>query len=183
MKDKKIYKILDLGSGNTKIKGSIGMDMLNLPNVDVVHDFNIFPYPFEDNYFKKIVCFNSLEHVESVISVLKELHRISKNQAIIHIESPHFSSCDYFTDPTHKHPFTSRSFDYFIKGTQLYDLSYDNGITFSRKKIKITFYNRIINYSFGQLINLSPKTQLIYERYFAFIIPAHQIIFDLEAIK
>ena len=40
-------KILDLGCGENKIKGAIGLDNVNLKSVDIVHDLIHFPYPFE----------------------------------------------------------------------------------------------------------------------------------------
>ena len=44
-------KILDLGCGKNKIKGSIGLDNVSLDDVDIVHDILNIPYPLEDNYF------------------------------------------------------------------------------------------------------------------------------------
>ena len=47
-------KILDLGCGANKYPGSIGIDRLKLPGVDIVHDLNVFPYPFKNNSFEKV---------------------------------------------------------------------------------------------------------------------------------
>ena len=47
-------KILDLGCGKNKIKGSIGLDNVPLNNVDIVHDLLSVPYPLQGNSFKRI---------------------------------------------------------------------------------------------------------------------------------
>ena len=36
-------KVLDVGCGTAKVNGAIGIDRINLPGVDVVHDLNKFP--------------------------------------------------------------------------------------------------------------------------------------------
>ena len=51
--NKKI-KILDLGCGNNKIQGSIGMDFIKFNSVDIIHDLNVFPYPFKPLEFDEI---------------------------------------------------------------------------------------------------------------------------------
>ena len=106
-------KILDLGCGKRKQKGAIGVDISEDTDADVIHDLNVFPYPFADNEFDYIYADNVIEHLDSVIKVLEELHRISKNGATIKIIVPFFRSHYAFIDPTHKHFFTVRSFDNF----------------------------------------------------------------------
>lgn len=70
-------KILDIGCGNNKMKGAIGIDRVALPEVDIVHDLNSFPYPFEDNTFDEIYAAHIVEHLDSIIRVMEELHRIA----------------------------------------------------------------------------------------------------------
>lgn len=41
-----LIKKLDFGCGQKKEPDSIGLDGFASPGVDVVHDFDIFPYPF-----------------------------------------------------------------------------------------------------------------------------------------
>ncbi len=41
-------KALDVGCGSRKLPGALGMDILSLPSVDVVHDVNRTPWPFEE---------------------------------------------------------------------------------------------------------------------------------------
>lgn len=37
---------IDFGCGQRKTVGYVGVDALSHPRGDVVHDLNIFPYPF-----------------------------------------------------------------------------------------------------------------------------------------
>ena len=74
-----IPKILNVGCGYTSY-GDINLDYRELPNVDVVHDLNVFPYPFEDKSFDEILCFEVLEHLHSPYTTLKELRRIYRRK-------------------------------------------------------------------------------------------------------
>lgn len=111
-------KILDLGCGKLKHPGAVGIDSNPNTDADVIHDLDSTPYPFEDDSFDVIVARHVLEHLERPLDVLSELHRISRDGALIHIVTPHFSSSTSWSDPTHKHHFTSRSFDYLTDESQ-----------------------------------------------------------------
>lgn len=96
-----IEKILDLGCGSNKLKGSIGIDKNKECNPDIVHDLNKFPYPFKKNTFDVINARCILEHLLNTLDVLNELYRISKPNAIIKIIVPHFSSQGAWNTPSH----------------------------------------------------------------------------------
>ena len=111
---KEQYKILNIGCGLTRIPNSIGIDVAAIPNtVDFVQDLNLLPYPFEDKTFDEVIMYHVLEHLESPIKVLEEIHRILRPGGHLHIRVPHFSSSGAFTDMTHKRPFGYYSFDSF----------------------------------------------------------------------
>lgn len=93
--------------------GAVGMDNVQLDAVDVVHDLNVVPYPFEHNYFDEIHCNHILEHLPDLLSVMEELCRIAKPGAIIKVAVPYWSSQRAFKDPTHVRFFTEHTFDYF----------------------------------------------------------------------
>ena len=75
-------------------------------------------------HFDAIVCHHVLEHLDNVIAVMEEIHRLGRPGARVYIRTPHFSSWQFYTDPTHRHPFSSRSFDYFVPGTALFAYDY-----------------------------------------------------------
>ena len=106
-------KILDLGCGNKKREGAIGVDFNDRTAADVVHNLNSFPYPFEDSYFDEVYIDNCLEHLAEPIRVMEEVYRISKKNARIKVIVPYFRSLWAFIDPTHLHFFTVDSFAYY----------------------------------------------------------------------
>ena len=105
-------KILDMGCGNKKVKGAIGIDHNKDSQADVIHDLNKFPWPLKSNYFDDIYATHSLEHLGNTLAVMNEIHRVAKPGAIVNIWSPHFSSALAWDDPTHYKAFTLRTFEH-----------------------------------------------------------------------
>ena len=181
MEKSKKVKVLDLGCGRNKHPGAIGVDMNPKSDADIIQDLNNFPYPFSDNQFDLIFAQNILEHLNDIVKVMEELYRIGKNGAKIYIRTSHFSSVDSFTDPTHKHFFTSCTFDYFIPGLNYYKFNYSEA---KFKKIKvwvgpIDHCNLILKI----LLILINKFLIHFEKRFAFIFPVGTISYELEIIK
>lgn len=94
--------IIDLGCGPKKTPGSLGVDYYPYPGVDIVFDLNQGTWPLYDNQFEKVYAYHVIEHVKFIPSFLREIHRISRDQAQVHIVTPHFSSLDSWKDPTHR---------------------------------------------------------------------------------
>lgn len=96
-------KKINLGCGNVKISGFLGVDRVKTPAVDLVYNLNITPYPLSDNSVDEIIADNILEHLDDVIAIMEELYRICQNGAVIKISLPYYKSSGAFADPTHKH--------------------------------------------------------------------------------
>jgi predicted SAM-dependent methyltransferase len=167
---------LDVGCGNSKHPGCIGIDKIKNTQADIVHDLDQYPWPIEDNTYDEIICNDVLEHLDNVVKALEELHRIGKKCAVIKIRVPHFSNYNGFSDITHKHTFGVQSLDGFV-GKSFTQSHY------SEKRFELLS----IQLTFGKLYKLvgmiANKYQLRYERYFAFIFPAGNIEFQLKIIK
>jgi len=178
-------KVLDLGCGKNKIKKEnatvIGVDIESGKGIDVVHDLNQFPYPFNDNEFDEIVCFDVLEHLKNVPLVMKEIHRIGKKGAIVKIHSPHFSSPYTALDPTHLRGFSILSFDCFCRNKQIIPHNIDWEL-FLVKKRKIIF-PKLTRIFWALIVLLANKFPLRYEQYFAFLFQADSIYLELEIVK
>lgn len=181
----KSMKILDIGCGNRKIPGAIGIDRNPSTQADIMHDLNIVPYPFPDNEFDEINCDSILEHLTDVLKIMEEIHRITVAGGIVRVKVPYYTSFDAYTDPTHKHFFTSRSFDYF-RGNYAY--SYYTKTRFNILNIRLTFLRlkQLGGISPHQLLGiefLANKWLKVYEAFFAYIFPAHFISFTLQVVK
>ncbi|MEO6041371.1 MAG: class I SAM-dependent methyltransferase [Croceibacterium sp.] len=171
---------LDLGCGAVKSPGYVGMDVFAAPGVDVVASFDDFPYPFADNTFDEIKCYNSLEHVGDFVRTVTELHRILKPGGILKVLCPHYSGPDAYRDPTHKTFFAYTTFNMFTEG-----LSYGTpwaGLFRVRKRMFGMPDGggrglAAIPKAFG---NRFPD---LYERYLCWMMPAKAIYYELEAVK
>ena len=101
-------KILDLGCGDNKVEGAVGLDNIALPEVDIVHDLLHFPYPIKANSFDTIYLRHVIEHfnIDKINKIMNECYRILKKDGQLFINVPHVFSIAAFTDPTHKQFFT-----------------------------------------------------------------------------
>lgn len=171
-------KILDVGCGNKKAEGAVGIDFIGNTNADVLHDLNAFPYPFTDNDFDKIVCSHVMEHIENVVKVMEELHRIGKNGAEVVIRTPHFSSLNSWVDPTHKHHFALDSFDYFTEDANKH--TYYSTARFKILEKQITFGDSLLSMIPKIICLFSLK---LYEKHFAFVFPAYDVFVRLQILK
>ncbi len=171
-------EILDIGCGNRKIPGAVGLDRNLKSQADVIHDLDVFPYPFEDDHFDRIYGIDVLEHVGDVIRTMEEIHRIGRPGAQVFIRVPHFTSTQAYGDPTHKHFFNTESLDYFCGGFPEYE--FYTQARFKKIKVRINFWkiHRIDGVSF-----LANRFPIYYEKLFAFMFPAMNIEFQLEIVK
>lgn len=176
-------KKLNLGCGNDIRKDWINLDIAPLQGVDVVHDLNHLPLPFDNNSFDFILCQDILEHLD-YIDLLRELHRIIKPGGIVEIRVPHFSSRFNYIDPTHKKRFSIQTFDYFTPEA-LFGRKYYFDFHFTRiSKRKITFSKGpvfFINYLVQPVVNAGKRTQVFYEASFlSRLFPCANIVVKLH---
>jgi len=163
-------KKLDLGCGpRNKQEGSSGLDIRPAPHVDVVHDLNIYPYPFEDNEFDHIEMSHVIEHMKRPLNTMSEAHRIAKPGATIRVITPHYTSQLSYGDMEHFHRFGFITF-----------LSLKNTSMFKIKKHKIHFTDLYKVLGISLLANLGPRR---WEKYFSFIFPALYVEVILEVVK
>ncbi|EKP04903.1 MULTISPECIES: class I SAM-dependent methyltransferase [Leptospira] len=174
-------KILDLGCGNKKRVGAIGIDFNDRTQADIIHNLNSFPYPFEDSYFDEIYIDNCLEHLDDVIKVMEEVYRICKPGGLVKVIVPYFRSLWAFTDPTHKHFFGVNSFTYFDPD-HIICIRYD--YTLARFKSEKIIFNETLQNSWIRkvivfLANLHPAR---YESHLSHLYPLDDITFYLRKI-
>lgn len=114
-------KYLDLGCGTDKPDSPflndhkwIGLDRIDTPAVDVVHDLCDTPLPFDTNEFDHVRAQNVLEHLprDAFIAVLEEIHRITKPGGCVEVTGPHYLSWNADT-ADHYRSFSRTTFDVF----------------------------------------------------------------------
>lgn len=97
-----VDRSIDLGCGPNKNPGCWGADHYPYPGVDMLFDLDVYPWPIKDNFFSKVFARHVIEHVFSIPDFMQEIHRISTDQAVVEIITPHFTSLDSWKDPTHR---------------------------------------------------------------------------------
>jgi len=55
---------LDIGCGDNKQPGFVGMDYRDLPGVDIVHNVELFPWPLPDESVILSMCSHLVEHLD-----------------------------------------------------------------------------------------------------------------------
>ena len=104
---------LNLGCGSVILKDFVNVDKFDFYKPNIVHDLEVFPYPFQDNSVDEIILSHVLEHIGQIPDVfnkiIKELYRICRNGSLINIIVPHPRHDDFISDPTHVRPITLRS--------------------------------------------------------------------------
>ena len=166
-------KKLNLGSGGKPLDGYINVDIIaGAPNVDIVHDLNSYPWPFESDSIDEIVMNQCLEHLIDKNLAMKEIHRILKKGAVAKIQVPHFTWQLAYADPTHRHFFAYPTFFYYTKEKGYFDFR------FSSCKVRIVFGKRLSfwNFLLEPLFNLFPT---VYEQSPLRVFPAVAIIAEL----
>lgn len=106
-------RILDLGSGDGYLKKQLSndvtlqtagkasssfeiiqMDIRGSDNIDITHNAENAPYPFDDQSFDGIICSELLEHLFNPHTVIEECHRILKPNGTMILTVPNFNSID-----------------------------------------------------------------------------------------
>lgn len=120
MKTKTAERVLNVGCGNRIVAGAVNLDRVkHRPEVDVVHDLNVLPWPFDDNSFDKIVALAVLEHLDvDLVASLDECHRILVPHGTLVVKLPLQDGGNAYDDPTHRWFFTLRSLDQFCPETE-----------------------------------------------------------------
>ncbi len=174
MPEIKAVKKINLGGGNDRMPGYTNIDILALPNVDMVHDLAT-GIPLPDGSVAEVYTTHFLEHLDDVVFMMKEIYRVCAPGALVKIKAPYFKSVGAFKDPTHKSFFTEKTFDYFNQGTvDRHELpDYNLGVNFATEKIAYVWAAPWLRYL--------PGKKAFWLKYFWNI--ARSIYYELRVIK
>jgi SAM-dependent methyltransferase len=171
---------IDLGSGPRPREGFYALDHLELEGIDIVADLNRPLELLPDNCAEHVFSSHALEHVENLLPLLGEIHRITRPGGLVEFVVPHFSNPYYYSDPTHVRFFGLYTMNYFVDT--------DKQPEAWREAVKLSFYrtnlfDRLFVPFLRYFVNLSAGTQNFYERRLCWILPAAEIRYRMRACK
>ena len=175
--------VLELGCGKKKRQGAIGIDRIDLPEVDIVADVEEGLGFLPDGCVDEIYARSFFEHIQNFEKLMSEIVRVLAKGGKVFVFVPHFSNPYYYSDPTHKRSFGLYSFYYFVDSK--YQLKrkvpsyyFDTKIRIVSQKLVFDspfFFGRIIKKIAGAIFNLSRFFQEWYEEDFCYIFPCYGI--------
>jgi SAM-dependent methyltransferase len=174
--------ILDLGCGSKKRPGAIGVDINLASGADVIHDLDVYPYPFETSTADEIYLDNVLEHLVDVVATLEEIHRIGKPECLVRIDVPYFRSRWSAVDPTHRHAFTADSLGYFDPSHPFFNQYHYSSARFTVQRVLFNdrFPSDGVRALIARAANRWPER---YEQHVAPILPLDELTFLLRVLK
>jgi len=104
---------INLGAGADIRHGYINHDIVQLSGIDIVHDLNIYPWPWIDASVDEFVAKDLLEHLNDFMAAMEEIYRIMKPGGILLITVPYWNSVSCHADPTHRRGFHELTFRFF----------------------------------------------------------------------
>ena len=152
------------------------LDKHKFKSVNVIHNLEVTPLPFDNDVFDEIFCSHVIEHISNLIGLMKEFHRIIKSDGVITIIVPYWLNLQNQQDPTHVRNMNYYALDFLTKDRKFSEGNYlMNNISFKIYDIKYTFnkWLRLVE-------KFANRYPFIYEAsIIKFIFPAGSITFKL----
>jgi SAM-dependent methyltransferase len=179
--------ILEFGAGNSKKSNRINIDILDLPETDIVSNLeNGLPF-FPNDSIDEIHAISFLEHIANLEFLMEEIYRILKPNGTFFTFVPHFSNPYFYSDPTHKRFFGLYTFSYFSKSHFPYRRKvpkFYNQLNFKIESQKLIFSFPgifcFLNKPFDKIFNSHYRIQEIYEFYLSGFIPCYGLDIKLK---
>lgn len=168
--------VINLGCGQRKAPGQIGVDRYPGSAADVLADLDC-PLPFAGSSVDRVLLEHVLEHVADPVRLIEEVHRILRPGGLLEVEVPYFAHPDSFRDPTHRRFFTWGSLDYFVEGLKPAEYT---PVCFRYVRRELGFSAGLRGWIGRLLFRLSPRR---YEKYHARSFPARVLRTALEPVK
>lgn len=183
---------LELGSGQNRREGFYALDHLELDGVDIVADLNQPLELLPNDCCEIVYSHHVLEHVNEILGLMREIHRITRPGGLVEIVVPHFSNVYGYSDPTHVRLFGLYSMYYFVAIKNQPPLrqvpEFYTNARFLMRSIKIEFYrsgviDRVLFPFLNRFVNASFRNQDFYERRLAHLFHAWQIRYVMSPDK
>jgi SAM-dependent methyltransferase len=193
-----VANVVDLGCGSRKFAGSIGVDIVAVPGVDIVADMSR-GLPFRDSSLDGVYAYHVLEHFDNFLEIMGEIWRVCRDGARVRVKVPHASSpFMIWKDPTHRRGLSIATFAYF-------DDTYFDGAAFSyysparfrieRARLNFTLSDRkahppsynlarkILNPVLDAVANRSRGFQYACERFWGPLVGIEEAVLTMRALK
>ncbi|MGD0092850.1 MAG: glycosyltransferase [Planctomycetota bacterium] len=118
---------VDLGCGDHRPEGFIGVDVVPGPCVDVVANLTR-DFPFDDNSVACLRAHDAIEHWPDRLHTMNEIWRVCEPGAVVDLRVPSTDGRGAFQDPTHVSFWNANSFYYYsVEHPQYLNLSRKQG--------------------------------------------------------
>jgi SAM-dependent methyltransferase len=183
---------IDLGSGPKPRAGFYGLDQLEMEGVDIVADLNEPLDLLPDNCAEHVFSSHALEHVDKLLPLLAEIHRITRHDGYVEIIAPHFSNPYYYSDPTHVRFFGLYTMSYFVdidKQPGAHKVPALRSATrFKMDSVSLSFYrfnliDRIFVPFLRYFVNRTARSQNFYELRLSWLFPAAEVRYKMRVCK
>jgi len=108
---------LDLGGGGNPQPGFVNVDCRKLPQVDIVHNLEKYPWPLPSESVGFMMASHLLEHIDpargNFLKFMDEAWRVMKPDGEFMIAVPYAGSPGMYQDPTHCNFLIERTWAYF----------------------------------------------------------------------
>jgi len=180
---------IELGCGPSKRSSeAVGVDIIDLPGVDVVGDALEVLKNLPDSSVSSLYSAHFLEHLDNPYALMVEASRVLVGGGEFRAVTPHFSNPAFYSDPTHKTFFGLYTFAYWISETPFRRQvpQYEEALPLALVKVRYRFkssrpfYVRHgIKKSLSWWVNLGQWTQEFYEENLCWIMPCYEIEYVL----
>jgi predicted SAM-dependent methyltransferase len=170
---------LNLGCGLRHLPGFINCDKNPACHPDRVVDLE-GPLPFPNNSSEVVVLDNVAEHIQNLMGLMGELHRIVRPGGIIKVHVPHVSYIGAWQDYTHVRWFSLHSLDYFLEG---FEYNFYSEVRFKMLSRKLQFTGRRFKFLNCLSWAVNHTSQDLWERLFCWMLPMSGLEFVLTPVK
>ena len=181
---------IELGCGPAKVDPTaIGLDLIDLPGVDLVGDVFEALAQFPVGSVSKVYSAHFFEHVGDVPRLLEAIARVLAPNGVMETVVPHFSNPYFYSDYTHRAFFGLYTFSYFSEETIFARKvpKYGQLCRFKLIKVDLVFKSskpfwvrHIMKRVLGTIFNATAFLQEFYEENFAYWFPCYEIRYVVQ---
>lgn len=127
-------QVVDVGAGNNPDpRANVSLDRVPLSGVDIVHDLEERPWPFDTGSASRVIARHVVEHLQQPEEAFAEAARVLEGGGVFEVHVP--IGLDAKTDPTHVNEWTWDTPDYFTASPP-YDYGWELPFTLESREVE-----------------------------------------------